>query len=204
MVMSWVHKFFSFPSHPCFNQLSFNWLVLVKELLSWRADVCLWRLLPMVVLWRALLNLKLALGNLSLWVLRLVPFPNIQRGAEALNTHLSADEMKTVQLTQSSGFYYWSRVILKLPFKIVAVRFKDANLHTRGCKLMARRMHLACRYVFFAWSFIFFKFWISCQYLKFGKYHTKCQTSRFSGKIGSHSCLALNEKRNASCHFRQS
>lgn len=40
---------------------------------------------------------------------------------------------------------------------------------------------------------LFFFFLISCQYLKFWKYHTKCQMSRFPGKMGSHSCLRSSE-----------
>lgn len=60
---------------------------------------------------------------------------------------------KTVQPTQGSGFYYVPRVILKLPFKTVTVRFKDSNLQIGFCKLMAHRIHLACRDVLFTWNF---------------------------------------------------
>ena len=48
-------------------------------------------------------------------------------------------------------------LLLAQSFKIVTVRFKDANLHTRGCKLMTHRMHLACRYVFYFHAILLFQ-----------------------------------------------
>lgn len=154
----------------------------------------------------AILNWKLALGKQSTWLLWLVPFPNAQRGSAALSTHPSAEEEKNGQPTQGSGFYYWHRVILKLLFKMFTVRSK-MKISTPGvANLMVHRLHLACRNVLFGLhAILFFKFWIGCQHLKFGKYHTKCQISRLGGRMGSHSCLVPNKKVvNVSCPFRQS
>lgn len=89
--------------------------------------------------------------------------------AEALRAHLSAEEIK--KPTQSSGFYYWPRIIFKFPLKVVAVRFKNADFYTKGCKLIPHRIHLAYRYFYLHGLFFFSS--ISCQYLKFGKYHSK-------------------------------